>query len=267
VTAGPSNDTCGGAQPISFASPVITLTGTNVGASQQVASPCGSNVGGDVYYRIDVPGPSRELVYADTQGSTFDTVLYFARDCGTALTGTTTTGDVLCNDDMGSAGCFGGGLQSQVVALLSPGTWYLMVAGYNGQSGAFNLRVHHLAVGAGAVNLLPQGSTTQSGATSGSGLLGGPCGGSGAGEATWWWRSCPDFGGGGFSATTCSRASWDTLIYLRNAVSGSDACNDDTCALQSTINATIPPGAGLHTFTVDGYSVNTGSFSVAVTRP
>ena len=45
-------------------------------------------------------------------------------------------------------------------------------------------------------------------------------------------------------------------------------CNDDACGpFQSTINGTIPPGAGIHTFTVDGFGANTGSFSVAVTRP
>ncbi len=267
VAAGPPNDTCGGAQPISFASPVTTLSGTNVGASQQVTPPCGFNVGGDVYYRIDVPGPSRELVYADTVGSTFDTVLYFARDCGTALTSSTTAGDVICDDDLGSVGC-SGSLQSQVVALLTPGTWYLMLGGYNGATGNFNLRVQHMAVGSGAVNVLPQGSTTQSGSTSGTGLLNGPCGGGGAGEATWWWRTCPEFGGGAFSATTCSRASWDTLIYLRNPGGAGDACNDDACGpLQSTINGSVPSGPGIHTFTVDGFSDRTGSFSVAITRP
>jgi hypothetical protein len=265
--AAPANDTCDGAQEISFAATNVTLTGTNVGATPSITPGCGFNVTTDVYYRFTVPGPSRELVYADSVGSSFDTVLYFARDCGTALTGSTTPGDVVCNDDMGTAGC-NGGLQSQVVAMLNPGTWYLMVGGFGGSTGTISLRVQHLPVGGGGVAVLPAGSTTQGGATSGAGSMGGPCGGGGAGESTWWWRTCPDFVGGGFSATTCSRATWDTLIYVRNAAGGGDVCNDDACGpFQSTINGTIPPGAGIHTFTVDGFGANTGSFSVAVTRP
>ena len=264
--AAPANDTCDGAQEISFAATNVTLTGTNVGATPSITPGCGFNVTTDVYYRFTVPGPSRELVYADSVGSSFDTVLYFARDCGTALTGSTTPGDVVCNDDMGTAGC-NGGLQSQVVAMLNPGTWYLMVGGFGGSTGTISLRVQHLPVGGGGA-VLPAGSTTQGGATSGAGSMGGPCGGGGAGESTWWWRTCPDFVGGGFSATTCSRATWDTLIYVRNAAGGGDVCNDDACGpFQSTINGTIPPGAGIHTFTVDGFGANTGSFSVAVTRP
>jgi hypothetical protein len=55
---------------------------------------------------------------------------------------------------------------------------------------------------------------------------------------------------------------------VRNAAGGGDACNDDACGtLQSSISGTIPPGPGIHTFTVDGFGSNTGGFSVAVTRP
>jgi hypothetical protein len=262
----PANDSCGGAVPISFAESSVALTGSNVGATASITPPCGYNAITDVFYRITVPGPSSELVYADTVGTAFDTVLYFARDCGAALASSTNAGDIVCNDDLGGAGC-ASSLQSQVVALLAPGTWYLMVAGFNGQVGSFNLRVQHLTVGSGGVAVLPVGATTQSGSTAGSGTASGACGGASAGESTWWWRTCPEFGGGAFSATTCGRASWDTLLYVRSGGGAGDACNDDACGLQSTINGSIPAGAGLHTFTVDGYSTNTGTFSVAVTRP
>ncbi len=262
----PVNDACSGAVVIPWSVPSTTLTASNVGATTSLTPPCGFNVGTDLFYRLDVPGPSSELVYADTVGSSFDTVLYFARNCTTALTTSTTTGDTICNDDLGSAGC-AGGLPSTVTALLTPGTWYLVVAGYNGSSGNVNLRVQHLAVGSGAVALLPAGSTTQSGATSGAGSLAGSCGGGSAGETTWWWRTCPESTGGSFSATTCSRASYDTLIYQRNGDGTAGACSDDFCSLQSSITSSIPAGPGIHALTVDGFNVNTGSFSVAVTRP
>ena len=266
VQSAPGNDTCGGAQEISLASTAVTVTGTNVGATPSITPPCGYNVTTDVYYRFTVPGPSRELVYADTVGSSFDTVLYFARDCGTAISTSTTAGDIVCDDDLGGVGC-GSSLQSQVVALLNPGTWYLMVGGYGGQTGAINLRLQHLPVGSGGVAVLPSGATTQSGSTSGAGTTSAPCGG-GAGESTWWWRTCPEFAGGGFTAETCGRAGWDTLIYLRNAGGAGDACNDDSCgSLQSSISGSIPAGAGVHVFTVDGFASNTGSFSVLINRP
>ncbi|MDB4930014.1 MAG: uncharacterized protein JWM10_2498, partial [Myxococcaceae bacterium] len=264
-TSAPANDSCAGAVVIPMTAANTNLTGTNVGAGVSLSAPCGSNAGADVFYRFVVPGPSPEMVYADTQGSNFDTVLYFARDCSTALTTSTTTGEVLCNDDLGGAGC-ATSTQSTVVARLTAGTWYLVVAGYNGTSGSINLRFQHLPVGGGTLAQLPVGSSTQSGATSGAGLMGGACGGSQAGEATWWWRTCPEAVGGAFSASTCSRANWDTLIYQRNAT-GADLCSDDSCSAQSAINGSIPPGAGIHTFTVDGFSINTGSFSVQVLRP
>ena len=265
-SAGPANDTCAGAFTISMTASGTTVVGTNIGADNTMTAPCSALAGADVFYRIVIPGPSPEIVYADTVGSGFDTVMYFARDCSTALTASTTAGDVLCNDDITAAGC-ASRTDSAVVARLTAGTWYLVVAGFRGQTGTINLRFQHLAVGGGALSALPAGSTTQAGATSGSGQIGGACGGASAGEATWWWRTCPEATGGPFSASLCSRAAYDTVMYLRNGTGVGDACNDDSCSLQSAINGTIPSGAGIHTLTVDGYGTYTGTFSVAVSRP
>jgi hypothetical protein len=260
---GPGNDSCGGATGISLATPEATLSGSNVGARGDLAAPCGFNVGTDVWFRFTIAGPSRELVYADTFGSGFDTVLYFATGCGTALTGTTTAGDAVCNDDSGSIGC-SGGLQSQVTALLGPGTYYLVLGGYNGQSGSYALRFQHLPVGNGAVGTVGPGTSTLSANTSGAGQIVG-CTGTGP-EQTWWWRTCPAAGSGTLTASTCS-ATWDTVLYVRNGDGAGGGCNDDSCGLQSSVSGVVSAGAGIHALTLDGYGSASGAASVSVTRP
>ncbi len=260
----PSNDTCGAAAVLSLAAGSQTIALTTTGANNELASPCGF-AGADVWYRFTLT--QRELVYADTIGTGYDTVLYFASGCSTALSGSPTAGTALCNDDMSAVGCTTGGLQSQVVGLFGPGTYYLVVAGYGSQSGPATLHFQHLAVG-GAVNTLAAGTTTVSGATSGSaGEYAPSCGFSTGPEAMWWWKTCPDHAGGSFTATTCSRASFDTILELRNAVGTGNACNDDSCGLQSTVTGSVPAGAGLHVLGLDGYNGASGSFSVQVTRP
>ncbi|MEZ4391859.1 MAG: hypothetical protein R3A48_12245 [Polyangiales bacterium] len=260
---GPANDLCGGATTVPMSSTQWTTTGSNAGAAGNLAAPCGFNVGTDVWFRFTIPGPSRELVYADTFGSSFDTVLFFASSCGAALSGSTTSGDALCNDDSGSVGCVGG-LQSQVTALLNPGTYYLVLGGYNGASGSYSLRFQHLAVGNGAVGQIGPGSSSLAGFTSGSGQIVG-CTGSGP-EQSWWWRTCPSSAAGTLSASTCS-ASWDTVLYLRNGDGGGGACNDDSCGLQSSLSGAVTAGAGIHTLTLDGFGSASGSATVSVTRP
>ena len=83
----------------------------------------------------------------------------------------------------------------------------------------------------------------------------------------YWWRTCPESAGGAFNATVCSRATWDTVLYLANGNGAGNACNDDSCGLQSTIAGAVSPGAGLHAFYVDGYFTYSGSYTVAITRP
>ena len=260
----PSNDTCAGAQSLSLAASTQTLALTNTGASTELTPPCGFG-GADVWYRFTLS--QRELVYADTVGTSFDTILYFASSCGAALSGSPVAGTSLCNDDMGSAGCSGGGLQSQVVGLFDPGTYYLVFAGYGSATGAAQIRFQHLAVGNGTLTAIGAGTTTYAGATSGAGALSAPCTTGTGPENTYWWKSCPDTAAGAVSATTCSRATWDTVLYFRNGDGVGDVCNDDACALQSTATSSVSAGAGLHALILDGYSGQSGSYSLQVTRP
>jgi len=122
----PANDNFVNAQVLSLPGAV---TGSNAGASMEVGEPipnCGGT-GTSVWFRL-VPTSSGGLT-ATTAGSTFDTTL--ALYSGTSL-GTLT--QLACNDDsMGTQ-------QSQLVVNVSAGsTYYLRLAGYAGEAGAYTL--------------------------------------------------------------------------------------------------------------------------------
>jgi hypothetical protein len=61
------------------------------------------------------------------------------------------------------------------------------------------------------------------------------------------------------------------VIDQRSAVrTPASVCSDDdgSCFPQSTMSSTIPAGAGLHTFTIDGYySTSNGAYTFRYTRP
>ena len=270
----PTNDLCANAEVINLASgPSITLAASTRYARREGTPPCQSNVGGDVWFRFTLT--QRELVYADTFGATWDTVLYFASSCTTPLTGSTTAGDAVCNDDAASV-CPNDGNRSQVVALLGPGTYYLVLAGYSTNVGEVNINFQHLPAGFGTPQLFtPQGSPTLRsivGITSGSSEIAGTCGGAGP-EVSYWWRSCTADQGGRIFAHTCTaRTNFDTVLYLRGGNPAGDACNDDDSAFcattptRSRIVGSVPAGAGLHTFTVDGYN-SAGTYDLMIAYP
>ena len=118
----PANDACASAQAIGLGA----TAGTNVCSSTDGTATCGFNTGLDVWYSFT---PSCAGTYTfDTCGArTFDTVLGLWSGCG----GT----QIACVDDA----C---GLGSRITASLAAGTTYLVrVAGYNQQSGTFDLNV------------------------------------------------------------------------------------------------------------------------------
>lgn len=250
-----ANDLCASATEISIANAHADIAVTTTGAHANLAAPCGTAGTPDVFFRFALT--RRELVYADTFGATGGNALYFASSCTTARTVSTTPSDVLC-----SAGACGTS-QSQVVALLDPGTHYLVYAG----QGAATIHFQHAEVGTGTVTHLDAGSSTQTGATTnGAGLLY-ACEAGGK-ENAYWWHSCPSSAGGAFSASTCTGTNFDTMMSFQ--LPGTDAvmCDDDSCSIQSAISTTLPAGAGLYVLAVDGFSQSQyGNYSLSVTRP
>lgn len=252
-----ANDLCANATTIDISNMHAQLTANPVGAQANLAPPCGTAGQPDVFFKFELS--RRELVYADTFTATGNTTLYFASSCSTARTASTTAGDAVC-----STGACGTG-QSQVVALLDPGTHYLVMSG----QAAANIHFQHVEVGNGAVGSLAQGSSTVTGTTSSTGF--GTlyaCDGGGA-ENSYWWRTCPNDAGGTFQGSTCgSGTTFDTILSLQMPGSEAVMCDDDTCSFQSTVSANIPAGAGLFVISVDGFSsAKHGNYTLSATRP
>ncbi len=261
VTVGPANDTRGGATPIALGAASVTLSADTTRAVNNTTGSCGCTGGNDVFYTFTLAQP--EIVYADTIGATWDTSLFIQNAAGTNLTDPLLTGGAVCNDD-GGLGCSIGTL-SMIAARLPAGTYYLVLSGCG--SGVASIHFQHLPVGNGAVRQLATtaGSQTVTGTTSGTGLINGACCDGGP-EDTFYWLTCPTAASTSFTASSCGGATWDTDLDQRSAArtTGTVACNDDACAFQSSVTSTIPAGAGIHTFYVDGCGAGAGAYSVNV---
>jgi hypothetical protein len=108
-----------------------TYTGTTTGRGANYTASCGyqTNLAADVVYVLTAR--TNGTITATTCGSSFDTVLYVGTTCGGSTVGATT----VCNDDS----C---GLQSSVTWSATAGTtYYIVVDGYNGASGSYELNI------------------------------------------------------------------------------------------------------------------------------
>jgi hypothetical protein len=255
---GPPNDFCVNATPVTLTHSVpVSFSGSTIGASHEMNGLCGaSTTSPDVYYRFTLA--ERSLVYADGFGSGYDIVLFFSPSCGGAQ-----PGGYACNDDS----C--GTLQSQIVQVLNPGTYYLVVSGFAGSRGNFTVNMQTLPA-SDRVYQIGSGNANYSGNTSGLSNRHTPgCAFSNAPDETWYHLTCPWYGGGSMYAGTCGMAGWDTMLAFRqgNAGGGPSACNDDSCGLQSRIWSGVTGGAGIRAVYVDGWSSNSGSYTVNINMP
>jgi hypothetical protein len=249
-----TNDHCATATSISLVQKHTDLAVTTAGATADLAAPCAAAGQPDVFFTFTTT--RRELVYADTFGATPGTTLFFASDCTTARTGSTISGDAVCS----SGAC--GTAQSQVVALLDPGTHYLVFAG----QGTATIHFRHAQVGTGTMTYLAPGSSAPTGTTSGTGLLA-VCDAGGA-ENAYWWKTCPSDTGGVFQASTCTGTTFDTILSLQLPGAENVLCNDDACSVQSAVSTNIPAGAGLFVLAVDGFSPSKhGDYTLTAVRP
>jgi len=254
-----ANDTCDKATRINLTAGHIDMPVTTVGAVANLAAPCATGPSADVFFTFTLT--QRELVYADTFGAGWNTTLFFASSCTKAITTSTTAGDVLCSDDACTS------TQSQVVALLAQGTYYLVVGGGEGTG---TLHVEHVPVGGNApVAQLAKGASTPTGTTSTQCSVC-ACEASG-GESAFWWKTCPADATGALTVSTCNGATFDTVLSLQiPQISADPTCNgdDETCAPRSTLTGTIPAGAGLFVVGVLGDLANDhGPFTLTSNRP
>jgi len=249
---GPAGDNCAAPIPLNLAAgPSITVMGTTTGAANSVNS-CTTNP--DVFYQFTLT--RREVVYFDTFGTAWDTYLGIQRPgCGAAASA--------CTDD--SCGI----LQTQIVQTLDAGTYLLVVDQFGAGGGAFTLRAQHHPAGNGpsAALDLSAGSRRLSGTTAGTGLVDTGCC-SGGPENMYVATTCPSFAEIAFRATTCGLSGFDTDLAFfsgNRAAAAGVVCNDDSCGLQSNLSGTVPAGAGLHVFFLDGCGAGSGAYGIDLT--
>ncbi len=119
-----TNETCATARIISVPG---RASGTTMNATDDFTPACAGMGGPDVVYVVR--NPTRQTITIDTEGSSYDTaLLVFRGDC--------TTAPIACDDDGGS------GVNSRVVIPdAEPGTYFIVVDGWNTARGAFQLNV------------------------------------------------------------------------------------------------------------------------------
>jgi hypothetical protein len=258
-----TNDLCTSPTAIDMALPTATLSGTTAGAVNNVSGGCGCSSGSDVFYSFTLA--RTEYVWANTLGTStaFDGSLFFT-DAGCAALPARTLPELVCDDDGGPLEC--GSLQSQIFAVLAPGTYRLAVSGCG--SGAFNVNFAHYPVGSvGNGGAVAAGSSTVTGSLPAAvGASPTTCGGNGA-ERSYYWLTCPSTAAGTFTASTCTGSSFDTYLaaYHTNTT---QACADDSCGVQSSISQSLPAGVGFHVVYMDAYSSSdSGTYTLAMSRP
>lgn len=255
----PAHDTCAAAIELTASG---EYPGNTCAAVDDHEPPAGCAVRGgrDVWYRFVVT--ERETVYADTvDGREWNTVLQLRwGDCGAGQP------PVVCADDQCPA--VSGGRRSQLLEVLDPGTYYLVVDGAGeDQAGPFTLRFQRAACPTAPSPLLGNGNFD--GTTSGSpDAWAGSCGGESSPDVLYAFGLCESRT---VTASTCSPMSgFDSVLAFLGAdcSAGEElACNDDDpdCRYgtgRSTVQAALP--AGLNFLVVDGRRGTGGVYRLIV---
>lgn len=244
VTA-PSNNARASAIALTLGNTELTRTGSTTGATYDgpAAGGCWSCTNqGDVWFSFTLS--ERAVVYADTAGSSFDTILQITDSSGARVSGTDA-----CKDDAGcSVGGFTSTLQSRVWAALNAGTYYISVGGCG--TGNFTLHVQRLLASMGsfvytASPLSGSGNTPMTSLIGSSRRVSTTCssnlGPSGedvrffltCGGQQQFFSLCP--ADGGSFTRRIGTTNYDPILSLYSANSGVEvSCNDDGPAMGGT---------------------------------
>lgn len=217
---------------------------------------CGDPGGRDAFYTFTLP--AEEVVYFDSFGSSFDTVIrVFAGACSTTP-GTTKA----CADDACST------TRSQGAIDLAAGTYCLVIDQFSGTTtaGAASLTFKR---GGRPGLALPQASGTVTGSTTGKTNLSiaGCEANSAQPDVGYFFLTCPSRNYS-VTASTCTGSSFDTVLYLRagNATTADVACSDDEPACgtyNSKISGATVAGPNLDWLIVDGFGqTGNGNYSI-----
>ncbi len=259
----PANDTRAGATVINLTMPSQTLMADTTAARNNTTS-CACTSGNDVFFTFTITQP--ELIYADTFGATWDTSLFIQDAAGANVVAG--AGSVTCNDDAQSAGfCaagVGNGLQSQIVARLNPGMYFLVLSGCG--AGTAGIHFQHAPAGNGTSTRIAPDATTRSAmsTTAGTGTATGTCCSSGA-DNSLFWITCPNTAAASLHVNTCNTmtgattAAYNVSLSEHTPARGAVVCNDNingVCGTGSSLVAAIPATtattANLNAVVVDG---------------
>lgn len=259
---------CLAATPIDLSAGAATVTGDSTDTSNRHEW-CGEGPG--TYYTFTLGRPS--AVYADTLGSSFDTVVgLLANGCAAPPRS--------CSDDACATA------QSQLFEFLLPGTYHLLVAGRSAEDrGPFVLHVQATASATPPAGEIGRGPFELRGSLAS--FQGGWLGDCGRGPFVWYWYlSCPG-DSGFFTASTCNAdTSFDAALSFVDVDDGEEVCCDEAasgdpleaCAgevldefpEQAAVRVWDEPEAGLHLLKVGAVgvmSVPQGEFLIVGQRP
>jgi hypothetical protein len=259
----PGSDTCAGAIAIPLPAPggTTTLTGSNeCGTNDYTGSCAGSGL--DVIYSFTLTTTQRVTATTINVGGAFnDTVLYIRGTCDD------TASEVACNDDAS-------GLFSRVDRVLTAGTYFLVVDGFNsGDVGNYQVDFTVADVPApdtcmAAISLpFPTATrpTVATGSTTGGANdFSGTCG-AGTSPDHVYSLVVPAASRLRFST---AGSGFDTVLSLFNSPCGTGTlvqCNDDAIGVQSQFEAMVP--AGTYFVVVDGFSSGRqGAYTLTISQ-
>jgi hypothetical protein len=243
VYPAPANDLPASARDVSAGG---TFSWDPTSATNDFASPCASSAGPDVFFKITLA--AAEVIYLDTFTSSADSVIaVYTGDCSPIGTAEA------CVDNS----C--GTLQSHGAWNLGAGT-HCIVVDQVGSSGG-TMALLRVTRGNRAGDPLNGASGSVSGNTCNDDNSNNSdsCGNEPAEDHHYFVAACP--GSKELHLETCTGATWDTVLQIRNNANSSLGCNDDSCpGYQSTLTRTIT-GPGLYWAIVDGWE-ECGSYTM-----
>jgi hypothetical protein len=222
------------------------------------ANGCSGDGGRDIFYSVTLTAP--RVYYFDTFGSSFDTVVrVYGKPCAMVGTG---AGAKACGNDSCSSD------ETQLAVSLPAGQSCIVIDQASDAETSGNVMLRAIA-GTRDGMPLPSGMQMLTGNTSGSTNIWDPVDvncdspGTGGKDLAYFFTLCPaqtlllD-------AETCTGATWDTVLYVRNGSTNQIGCNDDACGdLQSRItNVPIQNGV-FFWLVIDGFdSSHSGAYTL-----
>jgi hypothetical protein len=252
------NNTCGTATFLPIGGSVSGTT--NLLTTTDGASSCGGSR--DVWHFVNVECTGNLTLY--TCPAPFDTVISVHTGCPGSV-----ANEIACNDDSGYCGT-AYPLASAVTLPVTPGTYYIRVAGFGGAFGDYTLNAVLDATTPGnndCANAVPIGDGAYAGCTSAATPDGSAaCGGSNGNADVWYsYTATCD---GTLDVYTCP-VGYDTVLSVHTGCPGSTAnqiaCNDDSayCGAAYPLASYVPVQVvtgNTYLIRVSGFAGATGPF-------